>query len=239
MRVYSFVVALIAWASLLVRYIGDENYQSVAQTVAYVSYFSILSNILAGLAVTLVALAPAGQHHWLTRPPVTTAIALYMCVTGLPFAFQSPSDLEGWQLAAEIGLHHVTPIAFFVFWLVFVPKGSLVLRHAFVWLIFPLAYTGYLLICGPCYPFLDAALVGAERVVGNIILTVVGFLAFGQSLVLIDRVMGRAGQNVGDADAVTASAHGHSSARKRGPRLDSPLRGNEPEDVEAGTTAAA
>ncbi len=197
MRVYGFVAALIGWASLLLRYIGDECFQSVAQTVAYISYFSILSNILAALMLTLVVLAPAGRSQWLTRPPAATAIALYMCVTGLPFAFQSPSTLQGWQLAAEIGLHHVMPVAFLGFWLTFVPKGTLMSRHAFAWLIFPLVYTGYLLICGPCYRFLDAGLVGPERVFGNIVLVGVGLLTFGQSLVLIDRMMGRIRRSYG------------------------------------------
>jgi hypothetical protein len=213
MRVYSFVAALIGWASLLVRYIGDGNFQSVAQTVAYISYFSILTNILAALTLTLVALAPAGRRQWLTRPPAVTAIALYMCVTGLPFAFQSLAGLQGWQLAAEIGLHHVMPVAFFLFWLIIVPKGTLMLRHAFVWLIFPLAYVAYLLVCGPCYPFLDVGLVGADRVLGNIVLTGVGFLTFGQSLVLIDRVMGRARRYSGDGEEAVASTHQEAEAR--------------------------
>jgi hypothetical protein len=83
------------------------------------------------------------------------------------------------------------PIVFLTFWSAFVPKGSLTLRHAFAWLIFPLIYVGYLLLCGPCYAFLDASVLGSDRVARNVGLMVVTFLALAQSLVLIDRVLGR------------------------------------------------
>lgn len=195
MRVYSFAAALIGWTSLLVRYIADGDFQSVAQTVSYLSYFSILSNILVALTLTLAAVLPAGQWHWLTRPFAATAIALYISITGLPFAFQSLADLQGWQLAADIGLHRVMPISFLLFWLVFVPKGTLALHHSFVWIAFPTIYVIYLLLCGPCYGFLDIGVLGFDRVLGNIGLMVVGFLGLGQSLVLIDRLRGRSQQS--------------------------------------------
>ena len=117
-----------------------------------------------------------------------------MSVTGLPFAFQLSTGLKGWQLACEIGLHHLMPIAFFVFWLAFVPKGTLALRHALMWLIFPLVYGAYSLLCGTCYAFLDVGLFGLDRVLGNIGLALVSFLGLGQCLVSIDRLLGRSRQ---------------------------------------------
>jgi hypothetical protein len=41
----------------------------------------------------------------------------------------------------------------------------------------------------------------------------VGFLAFGQSLVLIDRVMGRARRYSGDGEEAVASTHQEAEAR--------------------------
>jgi uncharacterized membrane protein YccF (DUF307 family) len=200
MRVYSFAAALIGWTCLLVQYIGDGNFQSVAQTVSYLSYFSILSNILVALTLTTAAVLPSG--HWLTRPFAATAIALYISVTGLPFAFRSLADLQGWQLAADIGLHRVMPISFLLFWVVFVPKGTLALHHSFAWMIFPTIYLIYLLLCGPCYAFLDIRILGFHRLLGNIGLTVVAFWGLGQSLAVIDRLCGRSQQSaLSNADA--------------------------------------
>jgi hypothetical protein len=192
MRVYASVAAATGWALVVLLYVADAHYRSLAHTITFFSYFSVLSNILAALTLTVVALGPAARGQWLLRPAVAGAIMLYMCVTGLAFAIRAPSDWQGWRAVALTGLHHVMPIAFLTFWIVFIPKGSLTLRDTFLWLIFPLLYVTCLLLCGPCYTFLNAGVLGFERVARNIGLMAVAFMAMAQSLVLIDRVLGRA-----------------------------------------------
>ncbi len=204
MRVYAFVAAVVGCASIVLQYAVGGHFQSLAQTVTFFGYFSILSNILATLTLTRAALLPAGRGQWLMRPAVAGAIMLYMFVIGLIFTLQPLPNFQGWRLAAEIGLHHVMPIAFLVFWLFAVPKGTLVLRHVFVWLVFPVVYLAFLLVCGPCYAFLDADRVGIDSVLGNIGLATVIFVALGQSLLLIDRVLGRAARTHAKGQSLTA-----------------------------------
>jgi len=109
------------------------------------------------------------------------------------------------------------PISFLLFWLVFVPKGTLALHHSFVWMIFPTIYVIYLLLCGPCYAFLDIGVLGFDRVLGNIGLMVVAFLGLGQSLALIDRLRGRSQQSaLSNVDATWRSVTVLQPARKPG-----------------------
>ena len=213
MRVYASVTAAIGWASLVLEYVGDGHFQRLAHTIAFFSYFSILSNILAALTLTAAALWPAAQDQWLRRPAVAGATTLYMCVTGLPFAFESPSQWQSWQAVPDFGLHHVMPIAFLTFWIAFVAKGSLRPRDAMVWLIFPAVYVTYLLLCEPCYAFLDPDVLGFDRVVRNIGLTMVAFLALAQSLLVIDRVIGRARREAAAADRPEPGARIGAAAR--------------------------
>lgn len=200
MRVYASVAAVIGWALLVLLYVVDEHYQSLARTITFLSYFSIISNILAALALTSVALWPAARGQWLRRPAVAGAIMLYMCVTGLAFAIRSPLDWQGWRAVALVGLHHVMPIVFLSFWILFVAKGSLTSRAALLWLIFPVIYLIYLLLCEPRYGFINAGVLGFDRVARNVGLMAVAFLALAQSLLLIDRVLGRARREAAAAD---------------------------------------
>jgi hypothetical protein len=199
-RVYASAAAVAGWALLVLLYVVDEHFQSLAHTITFFSYFSILSNILAALTLTAAALWPAARGQWLLRPAVAGAVTLYMCVTGLAFALHSPSDWQGWRAFALIGLHHVMPIVFLMFWIVVVAKGTLTLRAALLWLIFPVIYLSCLLLGEPCYGFLDAGVLGFDRVARNIGLMAVAFLALAQSLVLIDRVLGRARREAAAAD---------------------------------------
>ena len=191
MRTYSLVAALLGWAFLAMGYISGGNFKSLSETIDYFSYFSMLSNVLAALTLTFAAFPAAEHDQSLTRPFAVTGVAVYMGVTALPFVFQPLWLLHGWQGAADFGFHHVMPILYFLFWLMFVPKGTLASRHALVWPMFPFGYCVYLQLHGPCYVFLDAGKLGFDRVLVNVVLLMIMFLALGESLVLIDRVLGR------------------------------------------------
>ncbi len=178
------IAAAIGWASLLVRYFAGY-FDTLAETALYLSYFSVLSNILAAATLTEAAFTPADGHWWLTRPAPAAATMVYMSVTGL-----SALPHADWLFAGD-PLHHIMPIIFLLFWLTVVPKGRLEPRHIPVWLLFPVVYTVYALIRGPFYPFFDIGELGLGRVFFNIAMLAIGFLALGCSLVAIDRGLAR------------------------------------------------
>jgi hypothetical protein len=192
-RYYAALVAAVAWFAVIGQYLN-----STTTTGNYFSYFTILSNVLVALITTAAALGPESAFgRFLNRPPVATATALYITVTGLVYFFiLAPLyHLTGWVLFFDQVLHYVVPPAYVLFWLIFVPKGMLGLRNIAWMLIFPLAYGAYTLLRGPLvdwypYPFIDATQLGYPKTLRNIGEFTLFFAFMGSIYVLVDHVLG-------------------------------------------------
>lgn len=199
-RAYAGVFAAVGWFSVVGQYVNTYA-GSLAGTINYFSYFTILSNILVAATLTSAALALAresGIGRLLNKPAVATATALYITVTGLIYFFilSHLYQLEGWTLQFDRLLHYVMPPAYVVFWLAFVPKGTLDLRNVVWMLVVPLVYGAYTLARGPVagwypYPFIDAATLGYPRTFRNTGEFIIFFAFMGSIYVLIDRLIGR------------------------------------------------
>jgi hypothetical protein len=215
-RVYAGIVAVVAWASLILQLwlilsgnnIAAPDYHPMRFTsiVNFFSYFTILSNILCALVTTFAALAPrSSPGRFFARPGVATSVALYIGVTGLIYFFVLRHLWKpiGFQYAADAGLHYLMPPLFFIYWLAFVPKGTLRIADVLPMLIFPLAYGAYALIRGAItmavyptavwypYPFLSVVDLGYPRTLLNMLGVTVVFAILGLVLIAIDRVLGR------------------------------------------------
>ena len=88
------------------------------------------------------------------------------------------------------------PVLFVGFWLLAATTGTLRVKNALVWLIFPVAFTIYSLIRGAYtgrypYPFLDVAKLGYPQTFTNIAMLMVGFVVLALILVALDRAIGR------------------------------------------------
>ena len=196
-RTYAAVFAAVGWFAVIGQYFNA--YAGTPNGFNYISFFTILSNILVALTLTSAALAPASAvGRFLNRPSIATATALYITVTGLVYYFLLADlyHLEGWTLQFDRLLHYVMPPAYVFFWLVFVPKGTLDLRHVPWMLVAPLAYGAYTLARGPLvdwypYPFVDAATLGYPRTFRNIAEFLIFFAFMGSIYVLLDRLIGR------------------------------------------------
>jgi hypothetical protein len=196
-RAYAGLFALVGWFAVVGQYIVGHGHD-LAATVDYFSYFTILSNILVALTLTVAAVAPSsGLGRALLAPPMAVATVVYITVTGATFYFILAKlyHLEGWTKHLDHLLHYVMPPAFVVFWLVFVPKGRLHLRNVAWMLAAPLVYAAYTLVHGPFsgfypYPFVDVPQIGYVHVFANIGKFIVLFTLVGCVYVLIDRVIG-------------------------------------------------
>ena len=84
-RFYAFIFMLVGWFSVIGHYVAKSDFHSLAGTIDYFSYFTMLSN-------TLVA------ARFLLSPPVALATAVYISITGLVFYFLLSGlyDLHGW-----------------------------------------------------------------------------------------------------------------------------------------------
>jgi hypothetical protein len=171
----------------------------VARTVHFFSYFTILTNLLAGMAFLLPVLAPASSAgRFLDRPSVRTAIAGYIIIVGTVYyaLLRNVGHAEGWTLLFEHVLHYVTPPLFVLDWLLFVPKGDVAWRNGIVCMGFPAAYTVWTLSYGAVsgwypYPFVDVPKLGYPQALLNIAGLVLAFLALEMALVGIGRGVAR------------------------------------------------
>ena len=203
MRTYRSLAALVVWFGLLLQYFlmvqGQAGADFATRTVNFFSYFTILSNLLAALAMSAPTLAPASPLGRLfATPAARTAVVLYTSVTALTYiaVLQGLWRPQGLQLIADVTLHYVTPALLLLDWLAFTPKGALRPSMAPAWLVFPLGFGAYSLARGPIagfypYPFLDVSDLGYARVLANMGVMSALFLVVGLGFVLLNRLLGR------------------------------------------------
>ena len=201
-KYYRIGAAALAWFAILLQYyltITKPGAPLLEATVRYFSFFTILTNILVALALTLPWLSPGSSlGQFFTRPSVRTAILTYIIIVAVIYHYLLAKlwNPQGWQLVADTIEHVVTPALYVIDWVLFVPKGTVKWKSAFVWLIFPLGYAVYSMIHGAVtgfypYPFINVAEFGYDKILLNMGALVFVFLALGLALILIDRRIGR------------------------------------------------
>ena len=194
--------ASLAWFAILLQYyltITKPGAPFIEATVRYFSFFTILTNILVALALTLPWLAPdTSLGRFFTRPSVRTAILTYIVIVAVIYHYLLAKlwNPQGWQLLVDTIEHVVTPLLYVIDWVLFVPKGTIRWKSALAWLVYPLVYAVYSLIHGAVtgfypYPFINVGELGYDKMFLNMGVLVLVFLGLGLALIGIDRRMGR------------------------------------------------
>jgi hypothetical protein len=202
-QAYRMLAAAIGWFALLLQYYLIVRYKTdgdlATAAIRFLSYFTILSNILVALAMTLPWAAPDTRAgRFFQEPSVRTAILVYIIIVAVIYHYLLAPlwNPQGSQLVADTIEHVVVPALYIVDWVLFVPKGTLQFKSAFAWLGFPFAYAGYSLAHGAAtgfypYPFLDVATLKLERVLVNMGVLVAVFAGLGLLLIALDRGLAR------------------------------------------------
>lgn len=199
---YLLLVALIAWCALALQTFlavqvvigqGRPAWIGVANTF---SYFTILTNLLVAIVCT-ASLLENREDTFLTRPSALSAVAVYIFIVGFIYSLllRSVWNPTGLQAVADHALHDATPILFVLFWISFVPKGTLRWSQPLYWLLYPLLYIAYCLVRGALtgfypYHFVDVTQLGYPRALLNTVFLVAAFWIVGLILVAIDRRIG-------------------------------------------------
>ena len=165
----------------------------------YFSYFTILTNILVALALTLPFLAGASRADvWSRSESVRAGVTMYAVVVGVIYhlLLRATWEPRGFQIVTDTLLHTVMPLAILIDWLAFTPKGRLRWVDAGRWLAFPLAFGAWSLLHGAIggwYPywFIDVGELGYARALINLAGLLVFFGLVGLIVVAIDRTLGR------------------------------------------------
>lgn len=192
------MASLVLQYAILVRATLDTIGPAFA-TLRFVSYFTVLSNLLVVLT-TGSALLRSGARIaiFFRRPAAKAGVALYIGITGAIYflILRHLWQPQGAQWWADTGLHYATPLLYLAWWVSGVRHGGLRWRVLLGWLAFPLGYLLWIFLRGAWvreypYPFIDVAQLGWAMVLRNAAGVLAVFLTLGTALIAIDRLLGK------------------------------------------------
>ena len=196
------IIAILGWYGLLLQlYLIIEAARAkelsmAAEVIRFLSYFTILTNLLVAICVTFILLNPRSRPgRFFARPVVQSGIALYILVVGITYsvALRHIWNPVGLQAVADRILHDVIPVFYILYWAFFVPKDSLRWSDPLWWLVYPFVYLVYVMIRGQFineypYYFLDPTLFDWPGVWMSIAVLFGAFAGLGYLMVGISRL---------------------------------------------------
>lgn len=133
--------------------------------IRFISYFTILTNLLVAVTATTLALGQTVAPRWWRVLRLNAVVGI--AVTGLVhwFLLRPLLDLSGADYVADKLLHVVVPLLAVVGWVLFGPRGKAERSLLLPSLIYPVGWLIYTLVRGAVanwypYPFLDVRLHG-------------------------------------------------------------------------------
>lgn len=196
------VLASLGWLALglqlylILRRSSGTPAEVAVGVLNFLSYFTILTNLL--IAVALTATARSSRDGFFEQPQVATGLALHIAVVGIIYNLFLAHLWQpiGLQFLTDLLLHDVLPIGYVGYWLALMPKGQLHWRDVLPWLWYPFVYLAYsgargVLIHRYPYPFIDVGELGYSRALGNCVLITLGLLIIGLCFIALDRAIGQ------------------------------------------------
>lgn len=188
------VTAVLVQFFLAVDRFTGEGMSLGGSVVKFFSFFTILTNIL----VVLVHASGVLQRRltFFERPRVQTTAFIAITIVGIVYHVLLADlwDPQGLQKITDIMLHYAAPIVMIVWWLGFGRSGRLRWGDIPIFLIYPFAYLGYVLLRAPIadevpYPFLDFWQNGWPSVITMIAVILVMFIVVAALAVAADRYL--------------------------------------------------
>lgn len=188
------VTAVVVQFFLAVDRFTGEGMSLGGSVVKFFSFFTILTNIFV-VFVHASGVLP-GRLTFFERPRVRATAFIAITIVGIVYHLLL-ADLwnpQGLQKITDIMLHYAAPIVMIVWWLGFGRSGQLRWGDLPVFLIYPFAYLGYVLLRAPIagevpYPFLDFWQNGWPSVITMIAVIVALFVVAAALAVAADRYL--------------------------------------------------
>lgn len=185
------IIAVIAWTSIAV-----QTEVTIDRTLArglgvldglarWSSYLTNLTALACAVCFTCVALRAnrSALVRFFRQPTVVTAVVVYMAFVGIAYnlLLRGLWTPTAYRMLLNESLHSVLPMLAALYWVLFVPRFQLRLRHGLFWLIYPLAYLAVTFWRGSLsdfypYPFINVDVLGVRHVMINSALLFGGFL---------------------------------------------------------------
>ncbi|WP_343046898.1 Pr6Pr family membrane protein [Sphingomonas chungangi] len=195
-RAWHLLVAILAAIGLGIEYdvtVGGHPGQLAGRTIVFLSFFTILTNALAMTASIGAAIGEGRLHRWAASPGTSTAISVHITVVAVIFQLLLAGLIHltaiGWW--GNMLVHQLVPGLWLVGWIAFAPHGGIDRLAPLRWLIYPLAYTAWVLIHGAItgwypYPFMDVGKYGARPTAQKMAVIALFFAGLGYAYRWID-----------------------------------------------------
>lgn len=202
-RLLAWLGLIVGVAGLIVQFvISMQLYTTAGRDVpgalgTFFSYYTILTNII----LVLIYLSDLVGWRWLnifrsldTRGMMVAAMVLVL--TFVHFFLRGLVPLSGLFKACDITLHYVTPVIYFIWWVVAVRHGPLLIRKL-GWMLLPtVVYFVYILARGAWveaypYPVIDVVKLGYRHVLLNALYLAIALGAIMLIVIGIDELLGR------------------------------------------------
>lgn len=193
------VIAIVAWTAIVVQLglnfagAGAKGVPLWRVPIDLYGYFTIWSNTLVALITTRAA--RGGDDKGLLGRPVTmAATVVYIVVVGAIYntLLVQYNPQTGLRLVIDTIFHTAIPIAYPLWWLVFVPRGRLGWNALGPTVVFPVIYGVFALVKGSitgkyAYFFIDVGKYGLAQVLINIVLLGLLYAALMAIVIALDR----------------------------------------------------
>lgn len=202
-RRWAILAAVILWFAVGTQLILllQHRTANVGETlIRFMSYFTILTNILAASYFTVIAFTNAGNrwYRFFARPGTLTAITVYILVVGLVYqvVLRKLWEPSGLQLLADELLHSVNPLLVLIFWVLYEKVDQVHWNQVLFWMIYPLLYLAFILARGEIsgfypYPFVNVGELGLPAVLINSFFLCLLFLFLAAGFVLAGKAITR------------------------------------------------
>ncbi len=190
------LIAVIAWVGVVlqlylsVRLTLSSGKSLVEGLVAFLGYFTVLTNIFVGLAAALPLMFGGSRlGRWFGTGMVLGCAVTAIVLVGIGYhlLLRNVWAPEGLQWVADVMLHYVVPLAYFAYWILFPPMQRLPTWAPLAWCLYPVAYAVYVFARGELlgsypYHFIDVTSLGYAKVLINSLGLLIAFVVVGSAV---------------------------------------------------------
>ncbi|WP_333677413.1 Pr6Pr family membrane protein [Dyella sp.] len=198
------LIAVIAWFGVFLQlYLSLRLTGAMGMSLAwgmaiYLGYFTVLTNLLVGVAMTWPLVAPSSAcSDFFVRPVAIGWVTASIAFVGIAYfvLLRHVWNPQGLQLVADVVMHYVVPALVVIYSVTALRHAPLRWTSPLWWSLYPIGYFAYVLVRGASigrypYHFIDVSQLGYALVLRNAVVLLAAFLGLSYGLMLLWRRAG-------------------------------------------------